>query len=1212
MALTTKAIEEDTQRAAAEVQLQNYGRFIEDYTNKLNKLEERLQQQSIESSRCYTPGPSTLTVAINFEPVEQADATDVINCDNKIIDKIVRVFSALCCEVSFIRDEFKCKYLNLILYYGDDIDENATSYEDCQLSISKILADLQRLSAFIKHCERLLLEIVSQLSCFYRLDLEIADVGMYEVFDVLGETLIVLITVQEVVANNTTLIYHWSLYKRTIQLASHSASEFPYNLAKISQLDQLITKLESRVIACKIFDNALGLPYDRKTNVKNNKRLAEHLNGYLRKVVLELERTVQHESVESAAKWAKACVTFVLSINLFGNYDKKFLKSLHVGVRKFALITLCANVTFRIDEFLLKYAGHLLKPAEKKLFLKTTTSTTTNSNNSNNDNVNSQQCIQDITIKLNNDAPFYAVQVLSWILRLEQVVKRDITNLNIEYLREISGLLFEGIRYASCIKTTLCTICNLYVIMKKPMYKTSVISFCKLVEILMCIEYIYYRHHSRLANVINYIVQYTRYECIGMMDGLKKELLDGKYVKDSSKIDTVSSLVIAQDALNSGPTTELRVLIAKLCLNLVNQGRYFTDVERQRLTGTLEKLSATCKLQRNLKSLLECSFMYWNRGILPIYFEEINSKRYNVNRVEYLLHSILLHPPENCYQKYDDDDVDNSRDDIDDMMILAANNGAAAAANDESSPSSTAINDMYENVYVDCLSKLCDQIIRPLCGRIEENLRLNVLEQHLRRIDQPNTLQAQRQFELNNFYGIRATTAIYLDGKYLDVKKRIEDYLNKTYYDLTTVALHNYQIHGEMKLLAGRKFGLQTMDDNLPNRGLEYGVDLLEITRNIDVFVASYFYNLNNQLFIEMRSNNKYLNSINITHIANSIRSHGMGIMNTAVNYTYQFLRQKLGNFSQFLFDEQIKSRLLKDISAFNEQTASNNNNNNNNGNSFSYGDVTSSYYSFERAERFNRGIQKLGVAKDGSTCLDQFRSLITQIGNALGYVRMIKSGGLHCCSNSAVFIPNLKYILNFQQLCRSDRLSELCCRSAADLDEAIGNLADKITDGTNYFKLLVDVFAPVLRDPKNNHLRNFYVIIPSLMINFVDYFVGAKESMIKKNSNTTTACCFTDDGFAIGCAYLLEVLNLQAEFDSLHWFQSVTERNRNTVRKLQENIAIASSKDDQKLQHTLNLSLKRIKQYQKEFSLLRYNFYSARVLFENRNETNNYEELVE
>ena len=37
--------------------------------------------------------------------------------------------------------------------------------------------------------------------------------------------------------------------------------------------------------------------------------------------------------------------------------------------------------------------------------------------------------------------------------------------------------------------------------------------------------------------------------------------------------------------------------------------------------------------------------------------------------------------------------------------------------------------------------------------------------------------------------------------------------------------------------------------------------------------------------------------------------------------------------------------------------------------------------YPFERAEKFNRGIRKLGLTPDGQSYLDQFRQLVSQIG---------------------------------------------------------------------------------------------------------------------------------------------------------------------------------------------------------------------------------------
>lgn len=48
----------------------------------------------------------------------------------------------------------------------------------------------------------------------------------------------------------------------------------------------------------------------------------------------------------------------------------------------------------------------------------------------------------------------------------------------------------------------------------------------------------------------------------------------------------------------------------------------------------------------------------------------------------------------------------------------------------------------------------------------------------------------------------------------------------------------------------------------------------------VDNYVATVYL----QIFIERISNNKHLNTINIRHIANSIRTHGTGIMNTTVS----------------------------------------------------------------------------------------------------------------------------------------------------------------------------------------------------------------------------------------------------------------------------------------------------------------------------------------
>lgn len=50
---------------------------------------------------------------------------------------------------------------------------------------------------------------------------------------------------------------------------------------------------------------------------------------------------------------------------------------------------------------------------------------------------------------------------------------------------------------------------------------------------------------------------------------------------------------------------------------------------------------------------------------------------------------------------------------------------------------------------------------------------------------------------------------------------KAENYLSETFYDLTTVALHDWHNNGVMRTLAKYKLNLETIDDKLPNHTLE-------------------------------------------------------------------------------------------------------------------------------------------------------------------------------------------------------------------------------------------------------------------------------------------------------------------------------------------------------------------------------------------------------
>ena len=165
-----------------------------------------------------------------------------------------------------------------------------------------------------------------------------------------------------------------------------------------------------------------------------------------------------------------------------------------------------------------------------------------------------------------------------------------------------------------------------------------------------------------------------------------------------------------------------------------------------------------------------------------------------------------------------------------------------------------------------------------------------------------------------------------------------------------------------------------------------------------------------------------------------------------------------------------------------------------------------------------------------------------------MGYVRMIKAGGLHFLSNSIRFVPDLDDIPKFENLTVDEGLNTIpeTIEAAKTLDLVVENLSQNFTDSTEYFEvcmfilflkssrkkisisfwlqLLVNVFGKQLHDEKHPHLKNFYLIIPPLTINYVDHMIAAKE---KLNKNNFDGAAFTDDGLVMGKTYILIHSNL-------------------------------------------------------------------------------------
>lgn len=131
-----------------------------------------------------------------------------------------------------------------------------------------------------------------------------------------------------------------------------------------------------------------------------------------------------------------------------------------------------------------------------------------------------------------------------------------------------------------------------------------------------------------------------------------------------------------------------------------------------------------------------------------------------------------------------------------------------------------------------------------------------------------------------------------------------------------------------------------------------------------------------------------------------------------------------------------------------------------------------------------------------------------------MGYVRLIRSGGNRCLAEGTCFIPDLTQIEYLNGLSEREDLAEMPSGAVAVLLKDLQNFTENFENTTEYFKLLVKAFMSHFRNPNNMHLRNFYIIVPPLTINFVEHSLTCKERLYKKDKADSA---FTDDGFALG-----------------------------------------------------------------------------------------------
>lgn len=727
----------------------------------------------------------------------------------------------------------------------------------------------------------------------------------------------------------------------------------------------------------------------------------------------------------------------------------------------------------------------------------------------------------------------FSFQVLVIISELQSMFGSGRKLKNPEDLNNAIHLLKRHLNLSGQLRCTITNLFNLHVAFELDLPRNVLVGIGKLVELLVSMRRVVVRHAQGIQGNMQTAQELYQFKLVTALDSYRRKLTKTNRW-DSQKLELVQ---IVEKCVN-GAMTRKRLMILRLISGTeVVQQMLCTDGDAAALSQLMENLQHAFDPLAELEALMDTTFLFWNKSILKVYLKSYLLQCQDPERLSNFV-TALAHPKQT-------------------KALLGV---------------------FQETMKTELVDKLSREM--------ENRLRLDYHKKLHKRAEPLNSLHVR---DIRGIINLRPFRAF---DEFFEVKGHVEAELSHTFYNLITVSPHDCRTYGDMRQMAACCYDLETVPDGLPIRTVDQACDIMEILKDLSVFVRRFCYDMNGQVFLEKASDNKHLNAIVVSHVSQSIKTHGIGIINTTVNVTYQFLKKKFHLFSQILFDEHVKSRLIRDQRIVTERIMN----------------KTTPVYPLEAGANLIKHLRTVMTSANQTVAyLDRLRDLLIEIGNALGFVRSMRSGRLEMGANAVehfnwpdVVAKEEEGESYHERILKEEKTPPLegYLRAATEcFNAAVNSLEDNFSESADYLKMLVSAFQKHIQSDKFAHLRKFYLIVPGLTMNYVEYMIILKEDL----AGLPRSRChqYTEDGFTMGLVYLLTVLEQISGFNSLHWFSTVDQYYGNQIEKLKSTSTAEAGIDQEKLQQTRTLSEKRFRSLQREFNLLYYNLSSSKIFFQ-------------
>ncbi|GMT14623.1 hypothetical protein PFISCL1PPCAC_5920 [Pristionchus fissidentatus] len=1074
--------------------------------------------------------------------------------DQTLLEKVISILSSLCVEGEELVDEAGHSILPPLLLYGeeeydgnDDPPPSSSSLPECASlkTISAFVPFLLEISLFLGRVSAVTRSILMQIHAFHSLGssdlLSAGDRSLNRCWRVLGDLLSVLIQTDEVITSRPLLKQQWNSYAKSMETARHNPSQFGTTESSLRPFIVAMQTIEAQIIAAQSFRNCYEQSFgaiddDKEFGVRMREIIMEGYEQWERAAAIDVPDKRRLTSLVAL------CTFHQLH---FGGRDKKMVKAIWNSHKKIILYHLVGDLIWSPFSFLLRECPVTIEIADKKAIALVNGALST---------LYEQQ-----SDALLEEAFALVGPSKEWAASFRLDTWNNRSRDAAECLR-VADVVLKGARLADTQSRLLKTLLNCAgrgeeIVMRRSMMGKVM----AVVQSIKLISSTFSSFWPAVIDVSQQACQQWRCHIISALDHGRILLRE----EGEKGIHSIEALNVAATVLLSS-ASRARLVVASVALDIANCKKLRSLPEWPQLNSLLSRLETLSRPRRLIARVCDCSFLYFHRHLFRLYFGTLLQDRPPIEEITLTFLSIT------------------------DCALLAKRAGEAGRKGRHGERKREEKRDgVVRAMQKEIWTAFREEFLSGLCGEIENDLRV-LSHRHLK-VDERDKTPAEQHAFFTRI--LKSTTTMRILDRSLSVRDFVEEYLERTFYNLTAVSLHDAHTYTKMAMMAEFRYGLRPLDGRLPHSIINQGLDVVNVMKALNTFTATYNYDLYHNLFVEKRSSSRTLHILSWEHISNSLRMHGMGVVNTSVNLAYQLLRKKLSIVNEFMDDEHVKAMLSGESKYFEENRKQ-----------------LRKMYPVKRAERLNNAMGELGRVggEEGETYFDRFRVTITQLGNALGFVRSMKAAADLVVNDALVYDRQEEKEENEEERERS---------SMDDGTEMVRRLLreNKDQDARNrqYIEKLVSFFRDSFSSSSSfSHLSPFAIVSPALTINYVDHMLSCRERSKRRAPSApigggssqapsssvggaeTKELTYVDDGFVLGMTYLLTVVNCWESFAALNWFRSVLRRVEEERRRLDE---LSRNAEGGK---TSNLKMNQLDCYEKEFKLLSYSFQSARMFF--------------